>query len=387
MTNHELERARAELSRLGADWALLTTPENVTYVSHFDVPLPFGALHALSYAPVMALVGVREPYSALLTGSFLTGLAAEQSALDDVVSHDVFGHFDPVAAADNFTRSVRTCLERTGLQMGRGKLAVEERTLPMLILRQLQVDLPNIEFIDAGPALDAARKIKTAREIGLLREAAEVNRTGHEALLAATREAGKNEFELWSIVMNAMEMKAGKTLNVFGEIVTGTRVRQVVYPGGPKDRVTQPGDSCLMDMSPRVNGYWSDATNTMVVGGVDPTPKQRRYGVASRDAFYAAAETLRPGRHAREAFEAAKAVFEKHGLEIGHYVGHQIGCQVNEMPRLVPYDNTVIQANMVFSIECGSYEGPDGEVGARMEKSVIVHDSGPEVICDFPWGF
>jgi Xaa-Pro aminopeptidase len=42
---------------------------------------------------------------------------------------------------------------------------------------------------------------------------------------------------------------------------------------------------------------------------------------------------------------------------------------------------------MVFSIEPGAYEGPEGEAGARMEKSVIVHDSGPEIICDFEWGF
>src|SRR5690606_5055825 len=113
--------------------------------------------------------------------------------------------------------------------------------------------------------------------------------------------------------------------------------------------------------------------------------KQKRYGVAAREAFHAAAETLRPGRKAADAYEAASATFAKHGLKIGHYGGHQIGVTVNELPRLVPYDDTPIQAGMVFSIEPGSYEGPDGEVGARMEKSVIVHESGPEIICDFEW--
>jgi Xaa-Pro aminopeptidase len=46
-----------------------------------------------------------------------------------------------------------------------------------------------------------------------------------------------------------------------------------------------------------------------------------------------------------------------------------------------------IQAGMVFSIECGAYEGAQGDTGARMEKSVIVHADAPEILCDFEWGF
>ena len=50
MENLELERARNELKRLGADWALLSSPENVTYVSHYEVPVDFGPLAILSMA-------------------------------------------------------------------------------------------------------------------------------------------------------------------------------------------------------------------------------------------------------------------------------------------------------------------------------------------------
>src|SRR5262249_24237358 len=238
-----------------------------------------------------------------------------------------------------------------------------------------------------GAALDSARRIKTARELDLLRAAADVNKAGHIELLNQCKQAGKNEFEMWSAVIRAMETKAGHSLFVFGELVTGQRCSAVNYPGGPQNCVTSPGDLALMDMSPRVNGYWSDCTNTMVIGGVEPTANQKRYGVAAREAFHAAADTLRPGRKAHEAYDAAKATFAKHGLEIGHYAGHQIGVSVNENPRLVPFEQTVVEEGMVFSIERGAYEGPQGNAGARMEKSVIVHASGPEIICDFEWGF
>ncbi|MFM9962475.1 MAG: M24 family metallopeptidase, partial [Planctomycetaceae bacterium] len=110
--------------------------------------------------------------------------------------------------------------------------------------------------------------------------------------LRQTREAGKNEFAMWAAVISVMERKVGHPLMVFGELVTGSRCKMVAYPGGPKDVQTKPGDLALMDMSPRVNGYWSDSTNTMVVGGVQPTAKQKLYGVAAREAFHAAAEML-----------------------------------------------------------------------------------------------
>jgi Xaa-Pro aminopeptidase len=192
---------------------------------------------------------------------------------------------------------------------------------------------------------------------------------------------------MWSAVVRAMEEKAGHSLFVFGELVTGARCSVVRYPGGPQAVTTKAGDLALMDQSTRLNGYWSDCTNTMVIGGVEPTETQKKYGVAAREAFHAAADKLRPGNKAHEAFDAAAATFAKHGLEIGHYGGHQIGVTVNEHPRLVPWEQTVIREGMVFSIEPGAYEGPDGSSGARMEKSVIVHQSGPEIICDFEWGF
>ena len=382
--NEELARTQVALKFLGVDWALLSSVENVSYVSHFAVPIDFGPQAAQRYAPLMALFGVNDSAAMLLVSDAYTADAKAASTFD-VISHSVFKLDEPVSPKTNFLWSLREALHTAGL--GHGKLAVEERTLPVAVARLLEREFPGVELVDAETAMLTARACKTERELGLLRAAAEVNKVGHTELLRQCQQAGKSEFDMWSAVVNAMEEKAGHSLFVYGELVTGLRCRSVNYPGGPQAYVTKPGDLALMDMSPRVNGYWSDCTNTMVIGGIEPTAKQKRYGVAAREAFHAAADSLRPGRKAHEAFDAAKATFAKHGLEIGHYAGHQIGLSVNEEPRLVPFEQSVIYEGMVFSIEPGSYEGPEGEVGARMEKSVIVHASGPEIICDFEWGF
>lgn len=387
MRNHELERARAELEKFGADWALLSSSENVTYVSHFEVPVDFGAFAALSYSPCLALFAIRDSTSCLLVNAFCGDRAKAESALEQVLVHNVFGQFEPLSPKDNFIESLRWALQQAGLGRGKARLAIEEQSLPAVTLRLLSDEFPNVKLIEASPALTAARLVKTERELSLLRFAGEVNDAGHAELLKQCEQAGKSDYQMWGAVLTSMQMRAGRQLFVFGELVSAENCKMVSVPGGPTGYITKPGDLMWMDLSPRLNGYWSDTCNTMVVRGVEPAKKQELYGVAAREAFYAAVAMLRPGRKAHQAFEAAEATFAKYGLKIGHHAGHQIGVSVNEAPRLVPYDKTTIQEGMVFSVETGSYEGPDGTVGARMEKSVIVHENGPEVFPEFEWGF
>ena len=97
--------------------------------------------------------------------------------------------------------------------------------------------------------------------------------------------------------------------------------------------------------------------------------------------------TLRPGARCSDAAEAIRATMERHGLPVAHYGGHQIGASVNERPRLVVYDDTVIQPGMVFCVEPGAYAGEGGRTGARAEKTVLVTENGPESLSEFEWGF
>ena len=150
-------------------------------------------------------------------------------------------------------------------------------------------------LVEAAPALQAARLIKTAREIALLRRASHVADVGHRTLARLVAEAGRNEFDMWAEITASMFKTVGHEVPVVGELVTGERTRTVEYPNGPRNRTTRPGDAALMDISQRIDGYWSDCTNTHVIGGVAPTAEQRRYARAAQDACDAAMAALRPG--------------------------------------------------------------------------------------------
>jgi Xaa-Pro aminopeptidase len=321
----------------------------------------------------------------LLVNSFFDGWVEERDAVDQILLHETYPNSASFSARDNFLTSMRTALRQAGLAAGKARLAVEERRLPAVVLRLLMDEFPNLELLEAGAALAAARTIKTPREMELLRRVAEINKYGQQEFLHQCRQAGKNHFEIWAATTRALQAQACQAMHFAADFVIGADMG--TQANGPKNAVTQAGEMALFDSLIRVNGYWSDTTNTVLIGSVPPTEKQRLYGETARAAFYAAVEALRPGNKARQVWEAANAVLVKRGLALPHHAGHQVGTTVNEEPRLLPFDESIIQAGMVFSVEPGAYEGPGGSSGARMEKQVIVHESGPEIFPDFEWGF
>lgn len=382
--NEELERAIQELRRSGIDAALLSSVANVTYVSGFEVPFPIGAGAEIAYGVSLALFDCRGGGSALIVSASNVAAAKAHSRLEEIYTFDTFDTFNALDSRQSFLQRIREALHAAGLQNGAATLGIEARTLPYAVVELLTITFPNLTLRDVDIPLQQARLIKTEREISLLRRAAQVADIGHQTLADLCRTAGKNEFEMWSEITSRMFRAVGHEIPVVGELVTGPRTCVVNYPGGPRDRVTQAGDGALMDISQRIDGYWSDCTNTHVIGAEQPPISG---GLpSSQDACEAAMDTLRIGKRASDVAKAAEAAFQKHGMPMAHYTGHQIGVTVNELPRLVHYDDTPIEAGMVFSVEPGAYEGPEGTFGARSEKIVLVTPSGPEILSTFAWG-
>lgn len=376
-------RARLEsaLAGHGLDAVLLASPGNVCYATGAEVFLPIDSGTEFAGGPTLALA-VPGAGSVLLVPDAHAGRASEQVDLAEVRPFATFGHFAPVDETAAFLGAVREALADAGAR--RLRLGVEARWLPASVLALLRDELPGIEVADAVPALLDARRIKTGDELERIRAAVRAADAGQERLRASAR-AGVLETELWGEVVGAATASAGHEVATVGEIVTGPRTGVVRYPGGPVHRAVEAGDTVLMDLSVRVDGYWADCTNTFVADG-EPTADQRRFDRASRDAIDAAVEQLRPGRRAGDAARAVREALARHGLEPAHYTGHQVGVTVNEPPRLVEYDETIVEPGMVFAVEPGAYGGERAGTGARSEKVVLVRDDGPEVLSAFAWG-
>jgi Xaa-Pro aminopeptidase len=384
--SEEVQRTAEALRGAGLDFALLSSPANVTYAAGFEAPLQLGPIWEIASWLPLALVLVSAHGDGVLVAADAYAGVAARGWFDRVHSYETLGHFDERDPPASFRRALAAALEDADLDGGRAVVGVEP-SLPRLAQEVVAKAAPAAELRDASPALEQARSRKTAREVELLREAALVASAAQTRLveLASASSQPVSDVDVWIELMRAMEAKASQHLVVTGELVTGERTRAVA-PGGPVGREIEAGDTALLDVSPRVGGYWADCTNT-VVFRAEPSADQRKYFDAARESCEAAMATLRPGATCSDAAEAVRATMERHGLPVAHYTGHQIGTSVNERPRLTVYDHTVIEPGMVFCVEPGAYAGEGGTTGARAEKTVLVTQDGPEILSQFEWGF
>jgi Xaa-Pro aminopeptidase len=373
----ESERLAAELRDLGADAAVVARAEDVCYATGFEVPPPIDAGAAFAYGPALAVVS-RDASTVLLAPAAYAARAEEMSLADETVLVEGFGHFEQVDGRARFVEALAAALRTVGAR-GSGTIALDPSWTPI----EVQETLDGHPVVDVRPAMRRARLLKTEREIELLRNAARVCDAGHDGLLELAA-PGRNELDVMGDVLTRVGRAAGEPVPWAGELVSGARTGRLRYPGGPMDRELARGDTVLMDLSVRVRGYWADCTNSFAVDA-DPSADQLRFFRAARDAFDAAVDQLRPGRVASDAHAAAVAAFAASGFEPAHYTGHQIGVTVNEEPRLVAYDQTPIEAGMVFSVEPGVY-GAELGTGSRCERVVVVRDDGPEIVSQFSWG-
>ena len=391
----ELEKTRAAAKDLGIDIAIVSSVHNLTYVTGIEIPLPFGAAHEMTYGPWLAVIPISGGEAGLLAppGGYAGLVSGWEPVGSDAVKHgyqlfsfEGFDHNDPTDPAGTYVAQLGAALREAGMTGTSGRIGIETRSLPFVAGEVIREVVPNCKIVDIEPALIKARWIKTAREIELLRNASRVSDVAQTTLAGLAKTAGQSESQMFAEISRRAFEAAGGVIPLTGALVTGERTRVVADPAGPELRTTQPGDGALMDLSGRVNGYWFDCTNTHIIGGVEPTDEQRRYAKASQAACEAGMAALKPGARASSASKAAADAFASFGLPNAHYTGHQVGVTVNEHPRLVPYDHSIIEPGMVFSVEPGAYGGNAYPFGSRSEKMVLVRDDGPEILSTFQWG-
>ncbi len=384
MAREELERARAALRDAGVDLAVLAAPANICYLAGVDVPLPIDSGWETSEGQVLIVLSVTDGQGVLLWPDAWLPLLGTP-LLQDVRPFPTLNMDHAVNGTEAFLAILEMALEDKGLRRG-VVVGIEPRCLSERVAALLRDHDAQPRLIDATAALDKARRRKTSREIALIRRAVAAADAGQDALTALCRgeAVGMSEVDLFTRVYAAVHQEANGPVPIVGELVSGPRTGIVSYPGGPRARVVRRGDTVIQDISVRVAGYWADCTNTLVVAD-DPTPEQRRYWMAARRALDACVEALQPGATAGSVAAAARRSFAMDGFRVTPYCGHQIGAAVNEPPRLLEYDQTVIEEGMVFAVEPGVYGGAETGLGARAERVVVVRADGPDILSRFSW--
>jgi len=262
-----------------------------------------------------------------------------------------------------------------GWPSGPVRLGFEDDHLPVRALAALRETLPGrVELVPAGGLVEAERAIKEPEEIAAIRAAAALTDEIY-GWVAGRGVVGRTERELAITLEHEMRLRGAEP--AFASIVAsgehGAQPHAV-----PRDVPVARGVLVTVDIGARVDGYCSDCTRTWATG---PLPDE----LAAIHAVVVAAEAagvaaVRPGPTGREVDAVARDVVEAagHGEHFGHGLGHGVGLEIHEAPRLAQTDETPLAAGHVVTVEPGVYV--PGVGGARVEDLVLVTADGHEVL-------
>ncbi len=146
-------------------------------------------------------------------------------------------------------------------------------------------------------------------------------------------------------------------------------------------RTLADGDFVLMDFGAIADGYCSDITRTVVLGSA--TTEQREVYEIVREANARASAQVRAGMRGMDADAIAREYIHARGFgdAFGHSLGHGIGLEVHEAPRLAKTADAVLSVGAVVTIEPGIYRAGWG--GVRIEDDVLLTEDGPLVLSTF----
>jgi Xaa-Pro aminopeptidase len=130
----------------------------------------------------------------------------------------------------------------------------------------------------------------------------------------------------------------------------------------------------IIDMGSFVDGFASDMTRTLSIG--PPSAEGQRVYEAVLEAQEAALAVARAGLTTTELDAAARTSLAKHGLAeaFAHGLGHGLGLEIHEWPRLSQNTRDVLPENCVVTIEPGVYL--PGRLGVRIEDVIVLRPDG-----------
>jgi Xaa-Pro aminopeptidase len=274
----------------------------------------------------------------------------------------------------------RSVWERLGRVLSPGPtktLGVEAQSLTIRDAERLSA-LTNARVVPTMELVERQRAMKSPEEVAAIRAAAELAQESLAEVLPGVR-TGQTELEVGAALEAALRRK-GSEWHPFPTIVA-SGPRSALPHARTSRRTLVAGDLLLIDFGAQVDGYCSDLTRTMVVGG-RADERQRMIHDVVQGAQRRAIEHLRAGMPACEGDALAREVIATRGFgeAFGHSLGHGLGLEVHEAPRLAANSDAPLPVHAVVTVEPGVYF--PGWGGVRLEDDVYLAPHGAERLSD-----
>lgn len=249
-------------------------------------------------------------------------------------------------------------------------LYVEESNLTLASYNQLKSRI-KAEIKEAKGPVEKLRMVKSPEEIELISIAARITDEAFMEICGMIK-PGVTEMEIARELEFSMKRKGASHISF--DFIVASGPRGALPHGVASDRVIQEGEFVTMDIGAVYQGYHSDMTRTVAVGEVSAELK-KIYDIVYK-AQMASLEAVAVGKTGAEIDKVARDIIQEHGYGdyFGHSLGHGVGLDIHEGPRVSAASDTVLEENMIITIEPGIYLPDVG--GVRIEDLVVVEKTG-----------
>ena len=264
-------------------------------------------------------------------------------------------------------------LEKHGIN----KLLYEDNIVTVRAMRDMEKAMPeNMTFEPLNFAVEALRTVKDEEELKAIQHACDITCQAFEYICGYIK-PGMTERQV-QLALDYKMLELGAQDMAFSTIVASGENGSLPH-AVPGERVIQKGDFVTMDYGAKVDGYCSDMTRTVAVG--EPSEKLREiYEIVLR-AQEAAQAALAPGKNCADMDKIARDIIAAAGYGecFGHSLGHGVGIDIHEEPRLSSRSTDILAPGHIVTVEPGIYV--PGLGGVRIENTCVITEDGYKALC------
>jgi Xaa-Pro aminopeptidase len=261
-------------------------------------------------------------------------------------------------------------------------LGVEGQSMSVATHAQLVEKAPAVALKATDGLVEELRAVKDAEEIAEIRLAVQQAERAF-AVLRASLSPDQTERQLAHLLEHQIRQFGGAGCSFQPIVAVGDRAALPHYRAS--ERRIGEAPFVLVDWGAQARLYKSDLTRVLVTARIPPK-LEKLYGVVLK-AQAAGIAAIRPGAIPEDVDAAARKVIADagYGKQFGHGLGHGIGLDIHEQPRLAVKQKQPLKPGMVITVEPGIYVPGFG--GVRIEDDVLVTRSGNEVLSRVPKEF
>lgn len=348
---------------------LVTTPENITYLTGFESPghywfqglIVTASGEMIAVSRLLETSGV-EAYSCLEASSSLAYRDSE----------------DPMQKVADTLAELGLAGQRLGYERDCWFFTAAQQA-------QLFALLPQTTFVDASGTVEEGRLIKSELEVEMIRAAARTTEAGMRAGVEAVAE-GVNEDEVAAQLVAALIRAGSEWPSIVPFIASGER--GAIGHATWMHRTVRQGDSVFLEVGGCKRRYHAALMRTCYVGEPDTVVRDAFEVVL--EAFDTAASAIRPGVTAGEIDKVARTFIAGTGFagEQASRVAYSIGIAVppdwgeGQILSMKPGVERVLEPNMTFHLL--PWVQIPGRGGVGCTETIRVTETGVERLTDFP---